>query len=72
MKRIELPNIPGHVVMVNDDQAESHEQMIKARYAVVVREAKSRGWDPDNLTFEQIFAIRDLDEWKNAGPAGDR
>lgn len=74
MRRVELPNSPGTFVFVTGDeaQADAHEKMIHDRYAIVVREAGARGWDPDNLTFKQLFVITDLDEWKNAGPVGDR
>ena len=41
-------------------------QVIAARHAIIIRVCTERGWDPADLTIDQLLAIRSLDEWKEA------
>jgi hypothetical protein len=39
--------------------------LIDARLRVTRKYCHDKGWNSNNLTFEQIMEIRSLDEWKN-------
>lgn len=43
------------------------EQCLLKRYTIEVAYIKSKGWDFDNLTLEQISEIRSQQNWKDAG-----
>ena len=40
-------------------------RVMSARHSVVTKYCGDKGWDINNLTVEQIFEIRDTEEWKN-------
>lgn len=67
MRTTKLPFGAGSVIHTGSDaQADEHDRIIKARAAFTVAYATERGWptDPAQMTFEQIFEIRDQDGWK--------
>ena len=43
----------------------SIEQVRKERLEISKNYCAEKGWDIDDLTFEQVFEIRDLSEWKD-------
>lgn len=47
--------------------AKSLGQVIVDREAVVARICRERGWDRDELSMDQILAIRATPEWQQAG-----
>lgn len=48
-------------------QAPGHADTILDRDAVVKSYCQDKGWNPDDLTIEQILEIRALPDWINAG-----
>ena len=41
------------------------ETIVNARYSFAQRYIKKMGWDPKNLSIQQLEAIRNQEEWKN-------
>lgn len=42
------------------------EEVIKRRHAIFVDYCNKKGWDFNNLSFEQIVEVRGQQEWKDA------
>jgi hypothetical protein len=53
----------------NPDRRATMQAVIDARHAVAMAHCRAKGWpeDPANLSFAQIFEIRALPEWVEAG-----
>lgn len=42
------------------------EDVIKKRHAISLNYCNERGWNMNDLSFDQIVEIRELQEWKDA------